>query len=629
MVFAILYLSIFPWFSSIDSLPEQVKDTIIEPIKNQEEILSKVDQYTHKSNILSRILSGFLTFEKKEINSNNLSQEKFTFQPYEDFKDKLISKISIQVISPFGVNVLEPDSSAKKWVQKAGNFFHINTQKIIIKNILLFHENEKLNPLSISESERYIRQTEYIYDTKIYIKPIGLSQDSVEVLIVVQDLWTIGAEIGMNNNFEELTKALGLTPTNIPVSLNGNLGLIDNNFLGLGTKFRVNAKLNPSDPIYPNWDGELKINNIYKTFFQGRIYYITQPYVQNYGLVIERDFFSPLIHWAGGLTLNRVQDDRRVVQLMPSIRQNITFLQQDVWIGLGTNFKKDNKFNENQFIFSASAQNLFFTSKLPLDTFLITQNRLTIFGSLGYSFRRFFKDNYFFGLGRTEDIPVGTVIAFVPGYVFGEVKNRPYLGFKIGKAWYNFSKGYFSGSLQSGSFFQDNKVFNYLVSLDFIYITKLYRFHNWKIRSFAWLKFASGEDLTFNNRPLDINNFNGIRGFNSSLRGSKRIALNLETNIHLPFNLLGFRFAGVLFADFAWLGDSNFSNYNQLFQGYGIGLRIRNEHILFLPLWQIQFGWYPEVAPGVIPSSISEHNPEYYKFNNFGLSRPNQFNYQY
>ena len=62
------------------------------------------------------------------------------------------------------------------------------------------------------------------------------------------------------------------------------------------------------------------------------------------------------------------------------------------------------------------------------------QNASLMLGTVGYSVRRYYKDKYLFGFGRTEDIPTGSLVSFTTGYEFNEAGNRRYYGLRVSTA---------------------------------------------------------------------------------------------------------------------------------------------------------------------------------------------------
>jgi hypothetical protein len=85
-----------------------------------------------------------------------------------------------------------------------------------------------------------------------------------------------------------------------------------------------------------------------------------------------------------------------------------------------------------------------------------------------------------------------------------------------------------------------------------------------------------------------------LYGFqNGSLSGNTKMVLNSETVAYMPYNFIGFKFAPVLMVGLGMLGDpQNPLLKSRLYQGYSLGLMLRNENLLVSTL-QISVGLYP------------------------------------
>ncbi len=125
---------------------------------------------------------------------------------------------------------------------------------------------------------------------------------------------------------------------------------------------------------------------------------------------------------------------------------------------------------------------------------------------------------------------------------------------------------------------------------------------------------------------VNINRENGLRGFISEgVVGTKKFVINIESNFYPPLNLLGFKMAFVLFADFAWIGQNeNLLTRSNYYSGFGLGLRFRNEHLVF-SMVQVMVGYYPDaVKLNKTPLQFYERSRFFYNFLDFNYSRPGQ-----
>jgi hypothetical protein len=97
----------------------------------------------------------------------------------------------------------------------------------------------------------------------------------------------------------------------------------------------------------------------------------------------------------------------------------------------------------------------------------------------------------------------------------------------------------------------------------------------------------------------------------------------------MPYQIIGFQFAGILFAGFAKIGNTPGAlSGSPVYQAYGIGLLIRNEYLVINTI-QISLSYYP-IVPGKSPDQF-QFNPgsiSDVKFTDFSLSKPDFLGYQ-
>ncbi len=185
---------------------------------------------------------------------------------------------------------------------------------------------------------------------------------------------------------------------------------------------------------------------------------------------------------------------------------------------------------------------------------------------------------------------------------------------------YNREFGYLNVTGEFDTYIRDKKWEQGELATEVLYFTKLYNWSNWQVRHFFWNRASYGLNRKFGENILNVNKFEGIRGFSSDERGTRKFVINYENNLYTPFSFVGFRFAIVAFADFAWISTGNSSNpFNtRPMQGYGIGFRFHNEYTTFNTI-QISLGFYPQ-GPTTIKTYPSTR--PYYEFNDFIYSRP-------
>lgn len=538
--------------------------------------------------------------------------------PFVSYKGYMVRNISIVVLDPFGYSVNEFYGKSLDRFEILGNKYHITTKEIIIKNLLLFKANETLDPLELSESERILRLSPYIYDARIYVqKTIAAVNDSVDVLVVVQDKWTITATSGFDINAPDIT-------------------IYDKNIIGLGNQYTQDVFWNASDK-YVSTAGKYSIYNIKRSFITATALYNTAKEHQKIGLSFERLFYSPLARWAGGISyvINDSFNKQTNIEQNTTQTYNIRFNTFDVWSAhsFPLSQNKSSSINKRTSNLVLGARyfkvNYFDRPSFAIDSNLINRDQSLYLANFGFSQRKYYRDRYLFRYGANEDIPEGVSSEILFGVMKKEITSLwYYTGFKVGIGQHIEDVGYLSGSLAYGTFYRHDNIGLSVLNLDAMYFTDLIKKQKWYFRQFIRFKLVEG----FDREKYEYLNINGgqMYGFSSpALIGNSKMLLNFEFVMYAPYKLLGFQFAPVIFVGFAGLAD-NFGGIlsNTIYESYAIGLLIRNEYLLS-NTFQFSIGLYP-FMPGNPAFSIKGNPIGNYdvRARDYFISKPDLVSYQ-
>ena len=526
---------------------------------------------------------------------------------YKSYSGKIIRKIEFVSLDPFGTQLNDTLAYSENPIEKFGNIFHIATKSFAINNNLLFKQGDRIDPLKIKESERILRQAEYIREAKIDVYPIA-GTDSADVLVAVQDVWSL--------------EASGSASTS-----KSTLKLKEKNFVGTGHNLNNNFNFNFKERPAFFLSGDYNVPNVHHTFISSTIYYNTSNLNKYLGLNLQRPFYSPLTHWAGGVNVMQNRGKLLIASEDGTTHfSNLRYGYEDYWIGRSFKYKKGDSDEDrgSRLVVAARMMNRRFTER-PEDPALkeIYQNSTLVLGSVGISTRTYYKDWNIYRFSQTEDVPEGLLISFTGGIEKREMADRKYVGAELAAGSHIQSFGYFARSLQVGSFINFSNAEDGTVKVDLSYFTDLFTFGKWNFRQFVKYRFTHGFNWA-QHANININNEFGLYGFNSpTLAGKNKMVLNLESVFYLPYNILGFQFAPVLLGGFGILGTEEVPlTRSKVYQFYGIGLLIRNE-LLIASNFQLSIGFYPEI-PGIGNSKI-KFNPisNYdYNFREFYLAQP-------
>ncbi len=525
-----------------------------------------------------------LLFREPYQNAPSHALEK-TENPYKKFNGRIIGNIDIKTLDPFGARVNDTLRQAANWIEKAANTLHVSTKAYVIRQSLLFSKGEKLNSILISNNERILRQQlPFLLDARIFVLPRIGNKDTVDILVLAQDTWSISGNVGIG----------GFT--------SGNVKLDDRNIFGLGHEFINEVSYNVNREQKWGYKAFYRIPFIGKTFISGELSYINEWNQHSYGLRLRRDFLTPNTKYAGGVELLQSRLLRENVPLgadTVSERFTYSFNLVDLWLGRSfpIHIGSEEFRRKTRLVLAGRVVNNTYTERpvVTIDSNQLYWNRFLSLVSVGISTRSYFRDVLIYGFGRTEDVPYGSLFSITSGIERNEFGQRMYAGINASKGKYYNNFGYLVTTLNAGSFINGKRWQEGVLRLETSYFSRLMMVKTWRIRQFVNVRFTKGIGR-FDTEFIDISNSNGIRGIgNNALRGTKSIVINLETVFFTPINILGFQIATFTYADFGMITPTNVGLFDgQLFQGYGLGLRIRNENLIF-NTFQFRLGFYPNI----------------------------------
>ena len=536
--------------------------------------------------------------------------------PYEQYDGRFIGNIHFTRLDPFGPRVNDTLRKPANWVERTANSLHATTKKHVVRKSLLFKKGDRLSSSEISDNERILRQTPNLLDARIYVLPRRRDADTVDILVVTQDVLSTSGGIGGDTR-------------------SGAVDLNESNFLGLGheiqTRTSYRSQLNPYTDERIGWGfrGLYRVPYIGNTFITGQADFIREWDHQREGVLLRREFVSPEIKYAGGLEVSR---NRRLMQTYPllpdsgNVLYGYNYKLVDAWLGRAFRLNVGGeRFRDRARLVTAIRSSKFDFFDRPLvtaDTNQILEDREQNFFSIGISNRNYLRDVQVFGFGRTEDIPYGSLFSITGGMDRGEFRRGYYLGGKVSRGRYYKGFGYLLATVEAGSFIRAGDWEQGVIRAELNYFSRLFSLQTTHIRQFVDLRFIHGVGR-FDREFIDISGRNGIRGIGSAaLRGSKGLVLNLETVVFTPITILGSQLATFAYADLGFITPTDVHIFDgQLYQGYGVGLRVRNENLAF-NTFQFRLGFYPN-----IPNNTRELRTDFSGFPrtrlpDFGITAP-------
>jgi hypothetical protein len=580
-----------------------------------------LQRYTRRKTIAGRAVQAFFRLSRPREEDQGLDAVLLNRQ-FDQHNFKIVRHVTITPFDAFGYSLNDSLRQPRTFLEKAGNAIHIRTAPARIRQLLLFKPGQPLLPQALAESERLLRQTDELLDARVLVNDVTASRDSVDILVYTTDVFSISAGYDFRS------------PTQAVVTAG------DQNFLGLGHQFDNRYQYGRDLPQDWGYEGTYRVP--FRNFVYGRGYYFNEFESHSGGVAVQRDFYSPSARWAGALSLDAI--NLRIVlprDAPPAEGQQPNFqfrsyTSQSLWVGRALRLRSYDLGYENpgRLIVAASVLHENHTTN-PTDT-PDDRTRTLYLGAVGYSVRRYYKDKYLFGFGRTEDVPAGTLLSLTAGMEANPVGARRYIDAKVAAAGYSERQGYLYGSLGFSTFqrVQDGGWEQGLLSGQFLYFTRRYRLGNYQSRHLLNARLTAG----FNRYPAEVL-LSGIGGAGGAVRGfqpagqilpTSRLTTSYEGTVYTPLSLLGFRMAVLAFADVAFInqtigGGSPFGTQTP-YTGFGIGFRFRNE-LTVLRTFQLLLGFYPrgQLTPNGL--RLFETTRDSYRFSDFSFGQPSVVRY--
>ncbi|MGM0408517.1 MAG: hypothetical protein ACQERU_11075, partial [Bacteroidota bacterium] len=499
------------------------------------------------------------------IGEESIRKERY-FKLYEGKKIRSIEIIKLDVFGP-GLN--DTISRTLNWIQKAGNNSHVKTRDFIIKNNLLVSEGDTIDATLLSDNERLFRDLDYIKDATIQIAEIPGEDNFVDLLIITKDVYSAGFYVD-------------LWDIN-----SGSVEIYENNLAGIGHKIQGKWLIDPFESPPTGYEFNYKINNIGNTFIKSQLQYYKAFSTEKFGILITRPFFSYNTKWAGHLGVSQTSTLKNIKKIDTTLTDvRLNYATQDLWISRSFILKNKNSqyANRTRLVIGARyINNTFYKGPEVRERYNFDYHDNQIFlASLAFSRQRFYTSNLVYGFGKTEDIPIGTLIQVNGGFEKDEFFNRPYAGLILASGIYNNKIGYLNLKSEFGGLYYEDKIEQGVFKLNAKAISNIHYFKHLKLREFLSINYTRGINR-FTDEKVYFNSTSDIWGFSSdNLYGLKRLSFNSELVAFTNLYIYNFRFVFFGFGDIGFIGPENKSVFrNQLYSGVGLGVRVRNENLVF------------------------------------------------
>lgn len=507
-----------------------------------------------------------------------------------------------------------------------GAALHKKTKLKIITNNLFFSEGHRVNPYLLADNERHLRDQLYIQDAVIVVKKTTNAFDSVDILVMVKDVFSFGPGVGVGG-----TKKY-------------RLELKEENLGGTGTKIAASTLFDGNRKPRFGWGAEYLQRNIRGSFINWGMGFKTYNNAFNsnrseeaiYYAKIEKPFVSQYLKWMGSfdLSVNKTSN----AYISDSLYQSdfkYSYYNVDGWFAYIFGSRKlmytNLKSSARKFIALRAFKQHFndIPNKNDINYDGSYSNVTGLLASFSIFKQNYFRATYIYGFGRNEDVPVGFSTSLIGGYtirkdsLYDKSRTRPYYGIEGQKGVYN-KKGFYSGyTFRLGGHYYKGKWedVNLLMNVD--HFTRLRQINNkWYKRYFLSGGFAK-QFAPVLEQSLLLRSPYGLPYFEYGyVSADLRATVKSELVFYHTKKFGGFGFAPFAFADGILLKPTNQSfSKSDLYSAIGTGFRIRNENLIFGTI-EARFSYFPRILPNMNHFKIKFNTNLRYKYNSSFIRRP-------
>lgn len=536
-----------------------------------------------KSKLSQRIMKSIT--RKKKSDPVAAVKSEAAFMPY---RGKIIREIILRHID-FQKTVYDTTKNIKNTITRIGNKLHSTSKDWVIRDNLFIRKSSPINPYKLADNERHLRDLDFLLDAKFYIIPLADSPDSVDVVVLTRDVFSLGGTVNPANPSRTRFR------------------LYDANLAGWGQRLQFNGLIDQDrDPKFAH-EFLYRKNSIAGSFINLSVGYTQLNTGSSYGEEQEKAYYvrfdrplvSPYTRYAGGMEISRNWSEN-FFNVNDSLFRDYRYVINDFWVGynIGANSNND---RSRHFIAIRGFDQHF--TRVPWQRREqerpLYNDQTFILGSATFFKQDFYTARYIYGFGRTEDVPYGHHISVTAGWGRHRGIGRPYFGVEAERSLVSRLGEFYTFGVRAGGYTHDGGFEDATVLVSGELLSRLIPSGQFLFRQTINVDYTR----VYRQRtsiPLDINNEFGLQYFRAdSLFGTKRFNIHSETLAFSPWQLLGFRFAPFAFGEMAMIAGDHRSIFDDKpFFGFGGGIRTRNENLIFGTV-ELRLVYYPRTIEDI------------------------------
>lgn len=531
------------------------------------------DYIKNKNGFFSKVVKPFMkNSDEDTLNANDPRRNDLPFIKYQGY---IIRNIITDDL-PFGIPIADTSKKVVTALTKLANSLHHATRPRIIKNNLFFKKNDSVKPYLLSDNITFLRQLPYIQDASFEMFPVAGSNDSVDIIVRVKDLFSIGGAIG----------SIGLKRSDMEVR--------EDNFEGLGNALVFQGLYDAERANNFGFGAGYILRNISGSFINGELGYqsfftaIDGPKEENlYYLNMIKPLANRFMRWT--YELRGSYHATRNMYTNDSIYNNFNryrYHNVEAWVGYNINsegYTKEKEDRELRKLIGLRVIDRQFhdvPQKYASEYYWRFSDLAGVLGSITFFRQNFYKTKFIYGFGRNEDIPEGLNLTITSGLTRKQGVLRPFLGFNYERSYFNKRNNYISYTIRAEANVRKTAVEDINLLGGIAYVEHLRNLGTrWKQRFFFNVDVAQQVNTVLN-EPLLLQSSFGLPEIgNSRVGGTLRATVKAESVFFSPWSVASFKFAPFIFVNTSFF-TPYLSNGN-IYSSIGGGLRTRSESLIF------------------------------------------------
>jgi hypothetical protein len=550
--------------------------------------------------------------------------------PYLPYTGAIIRNIELVRLG-FERNIYDTNIIKHSFGLGIAKALHKNTKANVIVNDLLFRSGDRLFPNLLADNERLLRDEVYIQDARILVKAIPGTTDSVDVIVITKDVFSLGGSL------------------NITSAKKGIAVLKEENAGGSGTHILASGLYDGGRDPRGGYGAEFTRRNIRGSFIDWTTGFQTYSPAFNSGrnevtsiyTGFQKPLVTPYIPWTGALNLFYNQTNNNYPDSTYANKYKYSFLDIDGWYGYNFGSKRllyQNLATRLRKFIAIRAVEQHFTgipdsfnvynnnNQLPYD--YRYDNVTAVLGAFNIFKQDFYRTNFIYGFGRDEDVPEGFSASVIGGWTNKDSINknprvRPYFGFDGQFTHYSKNGLYSNYILRIGAYNYHHNWEDFDILISDSVFTGLKKLDTkWYNRNFFTASITK-QISTVLNQPLILQSQFGLPYFPmNTFFGDFRTTITAQSVFYNVNKLLGFRFAPFVFGNATLISPINQPmGESDIFTAVGGGIRTRNENLIFGTI-ELKAYYFPRTVPGMNGWRIELNSNLQFKFNSTFIKQP-------